>query len=245
MTARRLRMFAGPNGSGKSTIKSVISSHLLGHYLNPDDIEKEVKQQGYYDLRGLDIRTGREEVVTFFEKHPLAERLEEFDFLYGIKYIDKGFIDFGDVGFNSYLSAILTDFLRHKFLESGQSFTFETVMSSADKVQLLRKAQELGYRTYLYYVATEDPIINLSRIRHRVRQGGHPVPDEKVVERYYRSLRLLSEAIRATNRAYLFDNSGETKVWVAEVTAGTQVEIKTDRLPEWVRKYVLETGDTG
>lgn len=241
MTARRLRMFAGPNGSGKSTIKSIISSNLLGHYLNPDDIEKQVRQQGYYDLRSLDIRTDQEEILAFFKNHPLAARLEDFDLLYGIRYIDKGFIDFADVGFNSYLSAILTDFLRHKLLDSGQSFTFETVMSSADKVLLLQKAQELGYRTYLYYVATEDPFINLSRIRHRVRQGGHPVPDEKVVERYYRSLRLLSEAIRATNRAYLFDNSGESKVWVAEITAGTDVVIKTDRLPEWVRKYVLET----
>jgi len=33
-------MFAGPNGSGKSTLKDVISPNLLGHYLNPDDIQQ-------------------------------------------------------------------------------------------------------------------------------------------------------------------------------------------------------------
>ena len=38
----RLRMFAGPNGSGKSTIKSVIRSELLGVYINPDEIEKDI-----------------------------------------------------------------------------------------------------------------------------------------------------------------------------------------------------------
>ena len=45
MGVPRLRMFTGPNGSGKSTIKTVISDSLLGHYLNPVEIEKEVKQQ--------------------------------------------------------------------------------------------------------------------------------------------------------------------------------------------------------
>jgi predicted ABC-type ATPase len=46
MGVPRLRIFAGPNGSGKSTIKTVISDSLLGHYLNPDEIEKEVKRIG-------------------------------------------------------------------------------------------------------------------------------------------------------------------------------------------------------
>ena len=35
-------MFAGPNGSGKSTIKSVIRPELLGVYINPDEIEKDI-----------------------------------------------------------------------------------------------------------------------------------------------------------------------------------------------------------
>ena len=34
----RLRIFAGPNGSGKSTIKAVVPDHLLGVYVNPDEI---------------------------------------------------------------------------------------------------------------------------------------------------------------------------------------------------------------
>ena len=38
----RLRMFAGPNGSGKSTFKTMIRRELLGIYINPDEIEKEI-----------------------------------------------------------------------------------------------------------------------------------------------------------------------------------------------------------
>lgn len=43
-------MFAGPNGSGKSTLKSYLPAPLLGVYLNPDDIEAEIRKQGVLDL---------------------------------------------------------------------------------------------------------------------------------------------------------------------------------------------------
>ena len=115
-------------------------------------------------------------------------------------------------------------------------------MSSADKLQTLAQAQSqsYGFRTYLYYVATEDPFINLSRIQHRVRMGGHKVPEVKVIERYYRSLDLLLGAIRLSDRAYIFDNSGESKVWVAEITDGTTLELKTNQIPAWVKRFVLD-----
>ena len=53
MAVSRLRMFAGPNGSGKSTIKASISKHLLGFYLNPDEIEKDVNEKGYLFIESL------------------------------------------------------------------------------------------------------------------------------------------------------------------------------------------------
>ncbi len=46
----RLRMFAGPNGSGKSTIKSVIRSELLSVYVNPDEIEQDIRKFDFSDL---------------------------------------------------------------------------------------------------------------------------------------------------------------------------------------------------
>ncbi|WP_345267527.1 zeta toxin family protein [Nibrella viscosa] len=213
---------------------------MLGYYLNPDDIEKAVKRDGYYDVSGLNLPMSEPEIIDFFENHPLINRSEEADFVPAIRFVQEEFIDFANVGFNSYLSAILTDFLRQKLIEAGRSFTFETVMSSADKVQTLQKARDAGFRNYLYYVATEDPLINISRIRHRVRMGGHNVPDNKVVERYYRSLNLLLDAVRLTNRAYIFDNSGETKVWIAEITDGTDIELKTDLIPHWFTRAVLD-----
>ena len=236
---RRLRMFAGPNGSGKSTVKSVINPTILGFYLNPDEIEKEVKERGYFDVRHLQIRTTRATIIDFFSKHPLLERTQESDFIDHLQFVQNEFIDFSNIGFNSYLSAILTDFLRYKLLEEGKSFTFETVMSSPDKIEFLKTARQVGFRNYLYFVATEDPSINIDRVKNRVRNGGHSVPEHKIVERYFRSLHLLFDAIKTTDRAYIFDNSGNTMLWIAEISNGSQIELKTEAIPEWFVKSVL------
>ena len=74
---------------------------------------------------------------------------------------------------NAYFASVVVDFLRAKLMEQEFSFTFETVMSHRSKVELLAKAQAAGYRTYLYYVATDDPQINISRLQNRVKLNGH------------------------------------------------------------------------
>lgn len=102
----------------------------------------------------------------------------------------------------------------------------------------------MGYRTYLYFVATDDPAINVSRVRNRVALKGHDVPKDKIVSRYARSLDLLMDAVRHTNRAYVFDNSGDSKdgtqTWLAEITDGRKLELKTDRIPVWFKRSVLD-----
>lgn len=75
--------------------------------------------------------------------------------------------DFTAVDVNSYHAAVVADFIRQKLLASRATFTFETVMSARDKVDFLCDAKSAGYRTYLYYVATDDPLINVARLEFR------------------------------------------------------------------------------
>ena len=149
-------------------------------------------------------------------------------------------MNFQTVAMNSYFASVLSDFIRNKLLEDQLSFTFETVMSSDDKIAFMLKARESGYRTYLYFVATEDPDININRVRNRVAAGGHPVPTEKIVQRYGRCLSLLPVAIAASDRAYIFDNSGADLVLLAEVTDGTDLEFKVDDVPDWFMDAYVE-----
>ncbi len=82
-----------------------------------------------------------------------------------------------------YLAAATADFLRHKLMEQRTTFTFETVMSHESKIDLLADARGKGYRIYLYFIATDDPMINVSGVHERVANGGHGVPDDKIVSR--------------------------------------------------------------
>lgn len=236
-------MFAGPNGSGKSVLKSVLPAALLGVYLNPDEIEAGIQQRGFLDVRAFGVETTTAEVLPVFTGSDFlkAEGLDEP--ARRLRFAD-GRLEFAGVAVNAYFASVAVDFLRRKLLERKETFTFETVMSHPGKVALLAEAQRAGYRTYLYFVATDDPEINISRVRNRVGLGGHPVPEDKIESRYYRSLEFLMEAVRHTNRAYIFDNSTDNAdrklAWVAEITDGRALELKTNQAPQWFKRAVLD-----
>jgi len=234
-------MFAGPNGSGKSTLKSVLPAELLGVYLNPDELGDEVLARGFLDFGAHHVKTTAEEALAFFHNSVFLKSVGLSGAATRLGFND-GKLIFTGVEVNAYFASVAADFLRQKLLERNVAFTFETVMSSQDKVTLLEKAQRLGYRTYLYYIATDDPAINISRVRARVKQGGHGVPEDKIVSRYGRSLNLLMDAISHTNRAYIFDNStpDQDKTWLAEITDGRVLEMKTDRMPAWFKGAVWD-----
>ena len=234
----RLRMFAGPNGSGKSTIKDVINKELLGIYINPDDIEKNIKENGYLDFNNFEIEASEKEVLDFFRNSTLLKSVNLQNKISDLKYENNKLI-FINIDINSYFASVCADFIRKKLLEYKKSFTFETVMSSYDKIELLKVSKSLGYRNYLYYISTSDPSINISRVKNRVAFKGHDVPEDKIISRYYRSLGFLKEAVKLSDRAYIFDNSSDEKTWICEITDGSNVDFKVDEIPSWVKEYLL------
>lgn len=98
---------------------------------------------------------------------------------------------------------------RYDCLEQGKSFVFETVFSSDEKLEFVRKAKEAGFFIRFFFVCTTDPEINVRRIVRRFMEGGHEVPISKIISRYYKSLANAAEAISLVDRAYIYDNSVE------------------------------------
>lgn len=239
-------MFAGPNGSGKSTLKSVLRPELIGAYLNPDEIEQELCQPEGLDLHRFGVKAIEPEMISFFAGSSFLASVG-LTGIAGRIGLHKGHLMLASKEVNSYVASVAVDFIRSKLLLQKTSFTLETVMSHESKVDWLRQAQQAGFRTYLYFVATEDPAINISRVHNRVRLGGHDVSDDKIVTRYYRSLNLLMNAIRYTNRAYVFDNSGDNQdhTWIAEITDGSEIEIKANLLPAWFKRTVVDKASGG
>lgn len=101
----------------------------------------------------------------------------------------------------------IADFQRDRCLTHELNFSFETVMSHPSKVDFMIRADDAGYDVTMYFVCTADPAINVSRVENRVRKGGHDVPPERIVARYWRTLELLPHAALVARRTVLFDNS--------------------------------------
>jgi predicted ABC-type ATPase len=236
-------MFAGPNGSGKTTVQREISrqftSRFVGVLVNPDDLEATIGRNGRLDLAAFNVRATDGEIREAFISSPFLKRHALADAAAVVR-CDGRVIDFAGLAMNSYYASVLADFLRRKLLDVPTSFSFETVMSEPGKILLLREAQNAGFRTYLYYVATEDPEINVSRVELRVAQGGHDVPKEKIIARYYRSLGLVRDAIRHTDRAYFFDTTEPKSLFVAESADGKRPELRCDSMPNWFKSHVLD-----
>lgn len=108
-------------------------------------------------------------------------------------------------------AAHLAEEIRESCINNKQSLIFETVLSATDKLHFIQKAKENGYFIRLFFVSTDSPIINASRIAQRVMNGGHDVPITKIISRYSKSIANCCLAIGLVDRSYIYDNSLEFK----------------------------------
>jgi len=239
----RLRVLAGPNGSGKTTILRELRPEWIGAFVNADEIERELRDSGgTLNLAEQGISGRPSAVLRRMEKlireSEFARKLGMHALL-GRMSIDRSLRLHVPEPHNSYVASVIADAIRWELLHEGQTFTFESVMSSGDKIEFMKEARKRGYRVYLYFVATEDPRINVDRVRRRVKLGGHPVPAKKIRSRYVRSIALMSDACDVAHRAYIFDNSGQQHKLLVEIDDGHEMTVETGELPRWFTDTAL------
>ena len=119
--------------------------------------------------------------------------------------------------------------------EEAMRFLEEQIPHLADSA-----VKEAYLRTLAAGYNVLESEINISRVRNRVKMGGHPVPEDKIISHYYRCLDLLMDAVQSTNRAYIFDNSNHEHIWLAEITDGRTLEMKTTLMPVWFKKALWD-----
>lgn len=88
-------------------------------------------------------------------------------------------------------------------------FAFETTLSGRSYLRLVRSLKAKGYAAHLFFLWIAGPELAIARIRERVRQGGHDVPEEDVRRRFRRSIsNFLGPYRPLLNTWQLFDNNG-------------------------------------
>ena len=235
----RLRMLAGPKGSGKSTLAAQLRSYYavkLYRFLNADLLFAEVEQS---HQTACPFSIDNAELMQFVARSTYPREYKR-PFEAGEIFIDEeDYLHFSANGINSYSVAIVADFFKEQYLKHRISFSFETVFSHPAKIDILRRAQAAGFKTYMYFVATENPVINVNRIKERVALGGHDVPEEKTRSRYLRCMEQVRYALPYLNRAYFFDNSTQQSLYLAEYESEVGFTLHSELLPSWFRRFVL------
>lgn len=145
-------------------------------------------------------------------KTSITEQLLRHEWMSGCEYVNADNIArdcYGDWNSPDAVrrAAVQAAALRENCLREGRSLAFETVLSMPDKIDFIRRAAQAGFFVRLFFVGTDDPTINAKRVALRVMEGGHDVPISKIIARYARSLANCLPAIRAADRAYIYDNS--------------------------------------
>jgi predicted ABC-type ATPase len=75
----------------------------------------------------------------------------------------------------------------NNYFAKNISFAIETTLAGNNHVKTIKRAKELGYNVALIYSFVDNTDICINRIKARVMNGGHNIPDEDVIRRFYRS----------------------------------------------------------
>lgn len=104
----------------------------------------------------------------------------------------------------------------NELLLSEKDFAFETTLSSRSYVSLIKKAKGLGYKVTLIFFWLDSSNTAKERVKHRVKQGGHNIPEEVIERRYKRGIKNLTKLyISQVNYWMIFDNTKQSAL-VAE-----------------------------
>ena len=112
-----------------------------------------------------------------------------------------------------------------------QSFAIESTLSGLGHIKIIKKAQSLGYSVVIAYVFVDSPQVCINRIKARVKNGGHHVPDADVIRRYARSRHNFINAYSKLADCWaLYYNGGGEIVLAAEHSKDKQVQIYSEYL---------------
>ncbi|MGN1305129.1 MAG: zeta toxin family protein [Oscillospiraceae bacterium] len=112
-------------------------------------------------------------------------------------------------GMSNEEAAILADKMRYRSIEQKEDLTFETVLSSHYKMDILEKAKSEGYFIKCIFVLTVDPSVNVARVAARVALGGHDVDESKIRSRYEKSLANIKRLMEICDILHVYDNTVE------------------------------------
>ena len=97
-----------------------------------------------------------------------------------------------------------------ELLDTEKSFAFETTASGTNYIRHLKSAKAKGYEVRLTFLWLSSPEEAVKRVAQRVKQGGHNVPQDTILRRYYLGIKnLITHYLPLADEVLIVDNSSE------------------------------------
>ena len=121
-----------------------------------------------------------------------------------------------------------------KYFNEGITFNQETTLCGQTIIRNILKAKELGYFIEMHYVGVDSVEIAKDRVRHRVQQGGHGIPESDIEKRYEETFERLNFILKECNLVAFYDNTESFRRF-AIYKNGKLVRI-SQKVPKWFSK---------
>lgn len=138
--------------------------------------------------------------------------------------------------------------LLQRAIAERLSFALETTLGGNTIPALLSSALSAGLEVRVWYVGLSSVELHIARVRARVAKGGHPIPEQKIRERFDRSRLNLIRLLPRLTELLVYDNSGEANPDAGErpepklllhMDSGNLVGSRDlQSIPEWAKPIV-------
>jgi predicted ABC-type ATPase len=119
----------------------------------------------------------------------------------------------------------------NELLAQGKSFAFETTLATKSYAEKVKFAKENNYSVTLLFFWLQNIELAKDRVKVRVAEGGHNIPDEVIERRYLHGIKNLFEIyLPLVDDAMIFDNSDGKHELIAYKTVESFEEINQEKI---------------
>ena len=139
--------------------------------------------------------------------------------------------------------------LLERAIHERLDYAFETTLGGRTIPALLEQAMEAGIEVHIWYVGLTNVELHIERVHARVKRGGHDIPEERIRQRYARSLLNLIQLMPKLTELMVYDNSVEADPHIGampeprlivHLNRGKSLDVCELALtPEWAKPIVL------
>lgn len=113
-----------------------------------------------------------------------------------------------------------------ELIAAGETFAFETTLATKSYLTTIWEVKEKGYCVTLLFFWLNDVELAVERVKTRVREGGHNIPEDVIRRRYRNGIKnLFAIYLPIVDEAFVFDNSNEQPMLVAEKSNASELII--------------------